>query len=227
AFYTVKKVNGEFSIKRGLIRQKHLSLKEHRVQTVILVEGVLRQPFEVGTLQVDVAGGAGYKEQTKTVTHPLIRRSEMDGYFDYAFKDHHYTGKVDPLPKRALKRYMIRSALPFLVPGLVAVYFTPYGWWFTLPMALNILLGILRYRDGGMKLEKRQLTLRSRVFARTTTFTRKNHIQALKISQNIFQRWRDLATIEIKVLSSPAASTYALRDVSMDEALRVYDWLKQ
>ncbi|MFW5894364.1 MAG: PH domain-containing protein [Bacillota bacterium] len=227
AFYTVKKVNGEFSIQRGLIRQKHLSLKEHRVQTVIFVEGLLRQPFDVGTLQVDVAGGTGYKEQTKTVTHPLIRRTEMDGYFDYAFKDHHFTDTLDPLPKRALRRFILRSALPFVIPGLIAAYFTPYGWWFLVPMAPSILLGVQRYRDGGMKLEERQITLRSRALARTTTFTKKNHIQSLAITQNILQKRRRLATIHIKVLSSPAASTYSLKDVAIDEALRLYDWLKQ
>ncbi len=227
AFYTVNKHNEEISIKRGLIRQKHLSLKEHRIQSVSFIEGILRQPFRVGTIQVDVAGGSGYKEASKTVTHPLIRQEELKGYFDYAFTAHRYASDVHPLPKRALRRYVIRSALPFAVPMAILAFFTVHTLWLFIPMALSVLLGIQRHRDNGMRIDKRQLNLCIRWIARTTTLIRKNHIQSLTISRNILQRFRKLSTIHIRVLSSPSSVVYTLKDVDVDEAVALYEWLKQ
>lgn len=225
AFYTIRKDNGEFNITRGLIKQKHLSLKEHRIQSITMIEGVLRQPFNYQALEVDVAGGVTYKESTKTVVHPLIHDEELSEYFDYAFKDYDYFLNLTTLPKRARIRYFIRATIPFLF--LIPLFiFIPWTLLLLILWGLNIIWANLRFKDAGYSIKDNQVVFRFRRIARTTSFTKKEHIQALNISRNILQRWRKLATVDIQVLSAPSSVTYRVKDLDIEDAIALYQWFK-
>ena len=225
AYFTIIKDNQEFNIRRGLIQQKLLSLKEHRIQTVNIIEGILRQPFHYQAIEVDVAGGSSYKESTKTVTHPFIHMGELSAYFDYAFHRHTYTDALIKLPKRALKRYLIRATLPFvlLIPLFI---FVPMTLWALFLLIPSWIWGTFKYKDAGFYHDETQLKIRTRNVARLTSFTQKEHIQSFKIKQNIIQKISHLATIEFAVLSSPSAVKYAIKDIDSKDAVNLLEWTR-
>jgi len=225
AFYTITKDQEEFNIKRGLIKQKHLSLKAHRIQAITMIEGLLRQPFNYMTIEVDVAGGVQYKDGSKTVTHPLIHQSELNGYYDYAFHDYSVSDSLKPLPKRARKRYFIRATLPFFIFIPLFIIF-PFTLFILIGWLLNLVLAYFRYKDAGYEVNEDQLTFRFRRIARTTMITKKQYIQSVNIRQSLFQQFFGLATIEIHVLSSPSSTAYSVKDVTIEEAIKIYQWVK-
>ncbi len=225
AYFTIIKDHHEFNIKRGLIQQKLLSLKEHRIQSINIIEGLLRQPFRYQAIEVDVAGGSAYKESTKTVTHPFIHNDELNDYFEYAFDDYQYEKALNQLPKRALKRYLFRATVPFIV--IIPVYIIyPVALWSLLLLIISWLWAYLKFKDAGFLLKDKQLKIRKRNIARLTSFTKKEHIQSLYIKQNIFQRISKLATLEIFVLSSPSAVKYTVKDLDMNDAQAVLSWTR-
>lgn len=219
-FTLSRSADGEYlHIKRGLLERHDSTVPLARIQAIKVVEGVLRQPFGFAALRVESAG-FGAEEGVSTALFPLLPRREVEKLLQAAVPGFAAPlDQLDPLPVRARRRYAFRSALPvFLLAGLGAVVFYPWGLLALLLAVPAALYGLLRHRAAGHDLGGENLVLRFRRLARTTVIVPRGRLQSRGYSVSPLQRRKGLATLKVEVASGSGGAAFRLADVEAEDA---------
>jgi putative membrane protein len=217
--------DGDFLyIRRGLLERREATIPLARIQAVRIMEGLLRQPFGLSSLRVESAG-YGQDAGVSTTLFPLLPRKEVHGLLLEAAPEFAVAPPLNDLPKRALRRYVFRSTLPFLVlifagALLSSLVFDLAAWVFAALLLLlpAALFGRLRYRDAGWALEENRLVVRSRFLGRTTAIAPRRRLQSRATLQSPFQRRVRLATFEAQVASGSGGAELRVTDLGADAA---------
>ncbi|MGM0506231.1 MAG: PH domain-containing protein [Bacteroidota bacterium] len=204
-------------IRHGLFEKKQITLPFHRIQSVRIVEGVLRQPFGYLSIELDSAGYGEEREAASVVMMPLLPENELEkliGEFLPGFRE---VPLAHRSPGRARFRRMIRTA--GFIAGVVALL----QWGFDLPSWIwvfwlpSLAWGWLVHRDAGAGWFGDRLALRSRRLARTTTWILRDRIQQMTIQESTPQRWRRLITVSVSIASGDRGRGVRVQD--LDAAL--------
>ena len=217
--------DGDFLyIRRGLLERREATIPLARIQAVRIVEGLLRQPFGLASLRVESAG-YGQDAGVSTTLFPLLPRKEVHGLLLEVAPEFAVAPPLNALPKRALRRYVFRSTLPFLVlisaaALLSSLVFDLAAWVFAALLLLlpAALFGWLRYRDAGWTLEEDRLVVRSRFLGRTTAIAPRRRLQSRTALRSPFQRRVSLATFEAQVASGGGGAELRVTDLGADAA---------
>lgn len=223
ANFTVKRQNNSLQISWGLIEQKQLTLKMHRLQAISIQEGIIRQPLGRCALAAEVAGGGSRDQDYTTVLFPLIPKSELKNFLSATLPEYDLPEELVPLPSRARRRYIIRALLTVL-PVIIPLQWAPYGWLAFLLLIPAFFWGLSRYYAAGTSFTDTQLTLGFRMINRYRVLVRRNNLQALQLSSNPFQRWWALRTLQVWVLSSPSGKAFNVTDVDFEKAALTWQW---
>ena len=216
--FTLQKKEDALTITRGLLKVKTLTFKAHRIQSIIFVEGLLRQPFKLLTIDVDIAGGVNYRDQSRTSLFPLLKRYKAHDYVQALLAKKLPEASLEPLDKKACKRYLFRAMGVYLIPLAFSFYNTVFLYaLFALP--LSLLLGFLKYKDAGVLDTEDSLVFRFRRIARSTVFIDKARVQSVDVTQTPFQKWKQFASLHVHILSSSGKATYTIKDVRLKKAL--------
>ena len=195
AGFTVTRDTDRLRIRRGLLARREATVPVERVRAVEVVEGVLRLPFGLAALRMEVIGHAKEAAAAQTL-FPLLRRDEVRGFLDELLPE--LADDLDGLsrpPARAARRYALPPAVLGLVAAGVAWAFTPAGPW-ALPAGLLLAgYGLLRYRAAGWRLEGGRLAVRSLLLARTTVLGPARYREWHELGQNLLQRRARLADV--------------------------------
>jgi putative membrane protein len=224
AGFTLSREGDFLYIKRGLLERREATIPLARIQAVRIVEGILRQPFGLASLRVESAG-YGEDAGVSTTLFPLLPQKEARRLLLEAAPEFAVVPALNPLPTRALRRYVFRStALVFLlIVGVTVVSFLALdsvAW--GLPVLLLVLpaaaYGWLRYRDAGWAYLGDRLIVRSRLLARTTAIAPRRRLQSRAVIRNPFQRRARLATFRAQVASGGSGGAYGVVDLEADSA---------
>jgi putative membrane protein len=224
AGFTLSRDGDFLYIKRGLLERREATIPLARIQAVRIVEGILRQPFGLASLRVESAG-YGEDAGVSTTLFPLLPQKEARRLLLEAAPEFAVVPALNPLPTRALRRYVFRStALVFLlIVGVTVVSFLALdsvAW--GLPVLLLVLpaaaYGWLRYRDAGWAYLGDRLIVRSRLLARTTAIAPRRRLQSRAVIRNPFQRRARLATFRAQVASGGSGGAYGVVDLEADSA---------
>ena len=222
--FTLSREGDFLYIKRGLLERREATIPLARIQAVRIVEGVLRQPFGLASLRVESAG-YGEAAGVSTTLFPLLPRKEARRLLLDAAPEFGVVPALNPLPIRALRRYVLRSTVPLLLlaPALTVVSslaLDSVAW--GLPVLLLVLpaavYGWLRYRDAGWAYIGDRLIVRSRLLARTTAIAPRRRLQSRAVIRNPFQRRARLATFRAQVASGGGGGAYGVVDLEADSA---------
>jgi putative membrane protein len=203
AGFRVTREGDRLRIRRGLLARREATVPVERVRAVEVVEGVLRLPFGLAALRMEVIGHA--KEQAAAqALFPLLRRHEVRPFLDRLLPE--LADDLDGLerpPPRAARRY----ALPPAALGLVvaAVVWAVSGPW-ALPLpALLAAYGLARYQAAGWRLREGRLAVRRLRLARTTVFAPAAGREWQAVVQNPLQRHARLADLVVTFGKSTSA----------------------
>ena len=195
AGFEVRRDGDRLRIRRGLLEQRETTVPVARVRAVVVVEGPLRRPFRLAALRMEVIGHAKEPNAAQAL-FPLLRRAEVRPFLDALLPE--LADDLDglaPLPRRALRRYVLPPALAGLVIGAAAwPLIGPWGLLAALPAAV---WGTLAYRAAGWRLQGGHLAARRLGFARTTVLARAADGESHTLAQNVLQRRADLADLEV------------------------------
>jgi putative membrane protein len=226
ADFTVISQNDYLQVSWGLIEQKEFTLKKNRVQALSVQEGLLRQPFGLCALTLEVAGG-GVKDQGYiAIICPILRKSRLDTFLKQILPEYRMPESMIHLPLRSRKRYLFRS-LALVLIFVLLLQTVPYGWLGFLLLPPAFLMGLSRYRTGGTDINDKQLTLRFRNINRYHVLMMQDHVQSLEISSNLFQRRSNLSTIKASVLSSPSGKSFKVVDADKREVRNIWKWFSR
>ena len=79
AGFTVTRDGDRLRIRRGLLQRSEVAVPVRRVHGVRVVEGLLRRPFGLAALRVEVAGYAAEAAAARTL-FPLLRRADVEPF---------------------------------------------------------------------------------------------------------------------------------------------------
>ena len=167
--FTLEREPARLRIARGLLQRREAIVPVARVQAVRVVEGLLREPFGLATLRVEVAGYAKEGASAQTI-FPLVRRAEVEPLLQRMLPELAAAPEpLAPVPARSLRRFLVWPllvAVPLAAAGWAA---SPAAgpWLLALPLAAAW-LGVARYRAAGWRLQDGRLALRFRRLARIT-----------------------------------------------------------
>jgi putative membrane protein len=200
--FTVTRDGDRLRIRRGLVSRNEATVPVGRVRAVRVVEGLLRRPFGLASLTVEVTGYAEEASAARTL-FPLVRVREVEAFLtEFLPELADDVGGLERPPTRAARRYV-------LVPALAGLALSVGLWFLVGPFALLALLlgsyGLARYRAAGWRLREGRLAVRSLVVARTTVLAPARLRESHTVSQNVFQRRARLADLSVAFGKSTTA----------------------
>jgi putative membrane protein len=216
--FTLAREGDFLYIKRGLLERREAAIPLARIQAVCVSEGVLRQPFGLAAVRVESAG-YGEDAGVSTMLFPLLRRDEVDEFLAGAAPEFAVNPPLEPLPRRALRRYVLRAAFAYLIVALVAalvsflVFQSAAGLLAFLLIPPAAAYGWLCYRDAGWALEEDRLVVRYRRLGRKAAVAPRRRLQAREVVRSPFQRRVRLATFLAEVASGSGGSALQVKDL--------------
>jgi putative membrane protein len=200
AGFSVARDGDRLRIRRGLLQRSDAVVPVRRIHAVRMVEGVLRRPFGLAALRLEVAGYAEERAAARTL-FPLLPRAEVTAFLAELLPE--LADEPDGLaapPARAARRYVLPPALLGLAGGIAACLLVPDATpWPLLAAPLLALNGWWSFRAAGWRLRDGRLAIRSRLLARTTLLTPAARLQQHATAQNPFQRRAGLADLAVAV----------------------------
>ena len=120
--FTVTRDGDRLRIRRGLVSRNEATVPVGRVRAVRVVEGLLRRPFGLASLTVEVTGYAEEASAARTL-FPLVRVRDVPAFLaEFLPELADDVAGLERPPARAARRYVL---VPALVGAAVAV-----GAWF-------------------------------------------------------------------------------------------------
>ncbi|MGC4107983.1 MAG: PH domain-containing protein [Thermomicrobiales bacterium] len=227
--------NHQLVIRHGLLDRKRRTIPLRRIQAVVTIETLLRQPFGLAEIRIESAGQVGGDENASGVLVPFIRTRDVPALLAIATPEFAVPWDAAALqhpPKRAAQRYIVPqaawTAVFCLIVNAIFWRWSPLGgihWW-TLAVGVLVplatLLGWMEYRAAGWGLTSAHLVLRWRtVMGRNVLVTRRQRLQHRGTTANVFQRRARLATFHAAVASGSAGGHFSLPHLEARDA----DWL--
>lgn len=227
--FTVRRFEDRLEISWGVLKRNHVTVGLHRLQALVVQQGLLRQPFGLCTVLIEVAGGGAKEKEKVSILHPLLRKCELESFLNDILPEYHLPGSLQPLPRRSLRRYLFRTTVPTAAIIAVIILLSllwelPYSWASLLLFIPAVLLGISRHSTARTSVEEGQISLRFRNLSLIHVLVGRGHIQSLSLLANPFQRLGRLRTVSVSLLSSPAGKSFLLRDVDSETAKTIWRW---
>ena len=225
ANFSIGYIDDSIIISQGLLERKQISIPLKRIQAIEVEENFFRRLFGFASVYVvnateSIEKGIG----GKITICPLVKKDQIASIINSFLPEYEIDVDLTPVPKRALRRFMLRPILILIVPVALGIYFfNNWGLLLLLLLPLGAYLGYLSYQYAGANIYNKQLTLRSRFITVHTVYMLKNKIQSIEVSKTIFQKRKSLGTVKAKVLSG-GARTVDLDDETLND---IFNWFKR
>jgi putative membrane protein len=192
-------------VTRGLLSRREATVPIARVQAAVVLAGVLRQPFGLAALRVEVAGYAQEASAARTLC-PLLRAGEVEAFLAEMLPGlADDAGRLAPAPRRALRRYLT-PPLALAAAVAVAVAVAGGGAWGAFALLPAVAKGLADHASAGWRLEAGRVVLRSRRLAQSTVIVPVRRIQRQELVQTVWQRRAGLARLRVAAGSGTEAS---------------------
>ncbi|PPA70552.1 PH domain-containing protein [Jeotgalibacillus proteolyticus] len=226
AEFTVKLIDNDLVITRGLLEKKQTTIPLNRIQGIRFNQNILREPFNYTSVTIESAGGSVLEKDSNTIRLlPMIRAVEAVPILKQVLPDYQWETDFIGAPKRSIFRYMFWNLL-FITIAIVPVsyFFFPAGLFSLLLYPLVIGLSWLQYKSAGYCLSEDQLTVRFRVFDKQTVYMKKKRIQSLELRETIFQRRGKVATLSAVIKSYSTGSVNSVSHLDVEDVEKVMEW---
>ena len=207
----------EMVISRGIFEKKRLTIPYNRIQAVHISEGIIRQPLGYASIHIESAGYGDDKGTGSIVLFPLMKRDELLMFLDDILPDYQKLHQGFRPPRRAARRYMIRSSVAVTAVTAALYWVLSLNNWVWVIPALSVFWGWLSYRDSAAAMSEDVLVIRSRRLARNTAYIKRKRIQDATISQSWIQRFRNLCTVTVHVASGDQGKSFSVTDLEAHE----------
>lgn len=223
--FTVQRKEDKLFISYGILERKQFTISLFRIQSLKIVEGLLRQPLGYVTLQLVYAGGE-VGQPMNVLLFPLMKKEKVETFLQTFLPDYAESLEVQGLPKGAKSRYIYWNTIPWLpiVAGLI--YFFPiWGLLSLLLLPVGALFGALKFSDAGFALTGNKVIFRSRKLARTTGIIPRLRIQSHMLQRSYFQQRKGLVTCLVSVASSFAGENFEVKDLAEKDGEMLFEAL--
>lgn len=226
ANFTLKKVDQDLIITRGLLEKRQITIPLNRIQAIRISENILRQPLGRASVYIESAGGSALNEEgSKVLVLPLIKKEQIAKSLEPFLTSYPINPQLNGAPHRALSRYLFRGSIAVL-PVVIALsyFFRPWGFASLLLLFVAVVWSWRMFKDAGWALEEDFLILRYRRLVKSTVLMRREKVQSLTARKSHFQDEKKLATIEAVVKSGHTGSGGRVSDLEVEDVETIYHW---
>lgn len=226
ANFTVRKVDNDLVITRGLLEKRQFTIPLNRIQAVRISENLVRQPLGYASAFLESAGGSALdQESSKVLILPIVKKRKIPGLLEPHLTEYHFRVNISPAPVRAYSRYLLKGWI-FTLPVIIsAIWFLrPWGFGALLLLPASAIWSYLNYKDAGWSLDQGMLTFRYRNIVKNTVYMKKNKVQSFSMKESFFQRKKNLATVEAIVKSGHGGAGGKVIDLEKKHVDRIYHW---
>ncbi|MEA1962081.1 MAG: PH domain-containing protein [Bacillota bacterium] len=221
-FHLVREGNN-IKISRGLLEKQQLTIPIKRIQAITVVEGLLRQPFGMVSIQVVSISNTGEKGEG-SVLFPLLPKQKIVPFLQEVVPEFAMSLQLQGLPARSRTRYLLINIIPALVIAISCTFLLPWGYLSFILLLLAAWLGNSQFKDAGWETEHDKLLLRCRRLDRITTIIPHRRIQSLDVSQNILQKRISVNSLGVAVASGGAGTYVSLKGIEDEKNDLIINW---
>jgi len=225
--FSVEIKEDELVISRGIFEKKRITVPYNRIQALYVSEGIIRQPLGFCSVYIDSAGYGDEKGSGSIVLFPILRKKKVKTLLNNIVP--HYNVETPGLkpPKRAIGRYIIRSA--FVLTILTAVIYVSLNlpnWIWLIPI-ISIWWGWQKYKDAAIGWDRENIVISNRALTKKTAIVKRDRIQDISISSSWIQSFRNLSTVEVHVASGDHGSTFSIQDIEKTDGRNFLNEMKK
>ncbi|MDG5472830.1 PH domain-containing protein [Jeotgalibacillus sp. ET6] len=226
ASFTVRLVEKDLIITRGLLEKKQTTIPLNRIQGIRFNQNLLREPFKYASVTIESAGGSALEKDSNTIRLlPMIRSAEAPKILEEILPEYEWSTDFTGAPKRSIFRYMFWNLffISFVIAP-VSYFFYPLGLLSLLLYPIMAGLSWLQYKNAGYRLSEDQLTMQYRVFDKQIVYLKKKRIQSLELKETWFQRKGRVATLSATIKSYLAGSENTVKHLDVKDVEKVMEW---
>ncbi len=223
--FQLHRAGNTIHIKRGLFEKQQITIPIKRIQAVRVVEGLLRQPMGMVSVQVVSISNTGTKGEGNVI-FPLLPRTELAAFMEQVMPEFSAPWELQGLPTRSRKRYLLVNIIPALIIAIICTINLPWGYIAFLLPPLGAVLGNTQYKDAGYQIVDNKLLLRSRVLGRATMIIPWRRIQSLHVSQNPLQARSNLSNLRVSIASNNRAAIAKLKGIDIQKSRYILNYCR-
>lgn len=222
--FTIKRNNNKINITYGLIDKKSIIIPFYRIQSISIIEGILKKPFNAVSINIESIG-YGKEKGESTILCPFLKKNQVDKFFQEVLSEIEPKFEFSHSSSKAIMGYLFRAGI---IPVIITVFITckfKYGFFSLLILPFFFLLGYYRQKNAGICIKENELIMQFRVLAKHIVIIQRKNIQSSIKSQNIFQRRSNLVNIEVAVQGEIIQKEYVVKGMNNDEFIKLQNWL--
>ncbi|APC39834.1 PH domain-containing protein [Clostridium estertheticum] len=213
--FTVIREDDNIKLSYGLFNKKEVTIPVKRIQSLIIVEGIIKKSLGYFSLNVETIG-YGKDKGESTMICPIAKRTVLDKFFVDILPEMNISYELEKSPRKALKGFLLFRLVPeFIVMSLVA-YFAPYGYYIFLLIPILVILYYTRFIDNGLYCSDKFIVMRYRKLARETIIMQKKSVQSMEKIQNIFQKKKAVAKCKVTIAGDVVGNSYTVGYMNED-----------
>ncbi|MBU3158512.1 PH domain-containing protein [Clostridium frigoris] len=213
--FTVIREDDNIKLSYGLFNKKEVTIPLKRIQSLIIVEGVIKKPLGYFSLNVETIG-YGKDKGESTMICPIAKKIVLDKFFVDILPEMNITYNLEKSPRKALKGFIVFRLVPELIVMFLVGYFAPYGYYIFLLLPILIILHYIRFSDNGLYCGDEFIVMRYRKLARETVIIQKECIQSIEKTQNLFQKNKAIAKCRVTIAGDILGSSYTVGYMNED-----------
>lgn len=203
----------ELVISRGIFEKKRITVPYKRIQALFVTQGILRQPLGYCSIHIHSAGYGDEQGSGAIVLFPLIRRAKVQSLLEKVVPHYNIELKGLKPPKRAMRRYIFRSAFVLTLITAILYWTLPLTNWIWLIPILSVWWGWQKYNDAAIGWDSKNVIISNRTLSKTIAIVKRDRIQNLSVSASWIQRIRKLCSSELYVASGDHGSSFTIEDI--------------
>lgn len=222
--FTIKRNSNKINITYGLIDKKSIIIPFYRIQSISIIEGILKKPFNAVSINIESVG-YGKEKGESTILCPLLKKNQVDKFFREVLSEIEPKFEFSHSSSKAIMGYLFRASI---IPLIITVFITckfKYGFFSLLILPFFFLLGYNRQKNAGICIKENELIMQFRVLAKHIVIIQRKNVQSSIRSQNIFQRRSNLVNIKVAVQGEIVQKEYVVKGMNNDEFIKLQNWL--
>ncbi|MBK5241052.1 PH domain-containing protein [Clostridium sp.] len=207
--FTVIREEDNIKLSYGLFNKKEVTIPVKRIQSIRIVEGIIKKSFGYFSLNVETIG-YGKDKGESTMLCPIAKKKVLDKFFYDILPEMNITYDLVKSPRKALRGFMLFRILDDVIIMSIIAKFVPYGQFTFAILPIIVIWNYIRFIDNGLYYSDDFIVMRYRRSARETVIIQKECIQSIEKTQNIFQKRKAVAKYKVNIAGDILGKSYTV-----------------
>jgi putative membrane protein len=207
--FTVTREEDNIRLSYGLLNKKEVTIPVSRIQSITIVEGIIKKSFGYFSLNVETIG-YGKDKGESTMLCPIAKKKVLDNFFQDILSEMDINYELVKSPRKALKGFILFRLLDDIIIMSIIAIFAPYGQFIFILLPIIAIWNYIKFIDNGIYYDDDFIVMRYRRAARETVIIQKECIQSIEKRQNVFQKRKAVAKYKVNIAGDILGESYTV-----------------